>query len=104
MRLILRFQFYSDKELAELVRLRSIGLRWPLDAEVLPEIAKRSRGIPRLALRLLQSCRVCVARWANTPSPSNIFIVLAHLNRSTNLAWDRVTNTTSASWPTEPLA
>ena len=60
MRLVLRFQFYSEQELAELVRLRSIGLKWPVKTEVLPEIAKRSRGTPRLALRLLQSCRrVC---------------------------------------------
>ena len=76
MRLVLRFQFYSEQELAELVRLRSIGLRWPLDAEVLPEIAKRSRGTPRLALRLLQSCRrVCRSLGEHT-------ITLEHLHRA----------------------
>ena len=79
MRLILRFQFYSDEELAELVRLRSIGLRWPLDAEVLPEIAKRSRGIPRLALRLLQSCRrVCRSLGEHA-------ITVEHLHRACSL-------------------
>ena len=76
MRLVLRFQFYSDQELAELVRLRCVGLRWPVDAEVLPEIAKRSRGTPRLALRLLQSCRrVCRSLGEHT-------ITLQHLQRA----------------------
>ena len=50
MRLVLRFRFYSDEELAELVRLRHNGLRWAVQAEVFPEIARRSRGIPPLAL------------------------------------------------------
>jgi holliday junction DNA helicase RuvB len=76
MRLVLRFQFYSDQELTELVRLRTIGLRWPVDAEVLPEIAKRSRGTPRLALRLLQSCRrVCRSLGEHT-------ITLQHFRRA----------------------
>jgi Holliday junction DNA helicase RuvB len=73
MRLVLRFQFYSDQELAELVRLRCVGLRWPVDAEVLPEIAKRSRGTPRLALRLLQSCRrVCRSLGESTITPQHL--------------------------------
>jgi Holliday junction DNA helicase RuvB len=37
-------------------------LGWPIDEKVLPLIAQRARGVPRLALRLLQSCRrVCRA-------------------------------------------
>lgn len=76
MRLVLRFRFYSTEELAELVRLRAIGLRWTVDGEVLPEIAKRSRGTPRLALRLLQSCRrVCRSLGETT-------ICLDHLHRA----------------------
>lgn len=60
MKLLLRFQFYADGELVELTRRRADSLGWPLDPEVLPEIARRSRGTPRLALRLLQACRrVC---------------------------------------------
>lgn len=42
MRLVLRFQFYSEQELSELVRLRSVGLRWPVNADVFSEIAKKS--------------------------------------------------------------
>ncbi len=62
MRLTLRFDFYMIDELAEVVRHRSRALEWPIDEEVLFGIALRSRGTPRLALRLLQSChRVCRA-------------------------------------------
>jgi holliday junction DNA helicase RuvB len=62
MRLTLRFQFYSDEELVELLRQRCRALRWRVDETILPQIAQRSRGTPRLALRLLQACRrVCRA-------------------------------------------
>jgi holliday junction DNA helicase RuvB len=57
MRLHLRFDFYAADDLVELIRLRSEGLNWNLDEKVLAPIAQRSKGIPRLALRLLQSCR-----------------------------------------------
>jgi Holliday junction DNA helicase RuvB len=79
MRLVLRFRFYSDEELAELVRLRSNGLRWPVQTEVFAEIAKRSRGTPRLALRLLQSCRrVCRSLGEHS-------ITVEHLQRACDL-------------------
>jgi len=60
MKLTLRFEYYSDEELTLLLRHRAKALGWPVDEQVLPLIAQRSRGVPRLALRLLQSCRrVC---------------------------------------------
>jgi Holliday junction DNA helicase RuvB len=60
MRLVLRFEFYSDDELTTVLRHRAKCLRWEIEESVLPLIAQRSRGTPRLALRLLQSCyRVC---------------------------------------------
>ena len=60
MRLILRFQFYSPEELSRLLTVRCAALAWEIEQEVLPEIAIRSRGTPRLGLRLLSSChRVC---------------------------------------------
>jgi Holliday junction DNA helicase RuvB len=67
MKLVLRFQFYSQEELTTLLQQRSKALGWGVDADVLPLIAQRSRGIPRLALRLLQSCRrVCRAAGTKT--------------------------------------
>jgi Holliday junction DNA helicase RuvB len=62
MRLILRFEFYSVDDLATLVRHHAQALRWSVDEAVFSLIAVRARGTPRLALRLLQSCRrVCRA-------------------------------------------
>ena len=60
MRLVLRFDFYTDEELTKIVQHRAKALQWNMD-EALPSlIAQRARGTPRLALRLLQACRrVC---------------------------------------------
>jgi Holliday junction DNA helicase RuvB len=76
MKLVLRFDFYAVEDLAILVRQRSDALRWPVDAEVFPLIAQRSRGTPRLALRLLQSCR----RVSRAEGQSTI--TLQHLQRA----------------------
>jgi Holliday junction DNA helicase RuvB len=52
-----RMQFYSAEELAEIVRLASIKLDKKTSSDAAYEIAKRSRGTPRLALRLLKRVR-----------------------------------------------
>jgi Holliday junction DNA helicase RuvB len=79
MKLLLRFQFYSVDELTILVRQRSQGLRWSVDEEVFHQIAQRSRGTPRLGLRLLQSCRrVC-------RSEGKLKITQEHLERACTL-------------------
>ena len=59
MKLLLRFEFYSESELGDVLRHRSKALRWTVEETVFPEIAKRAKGTPRLALRLLQSARRC---------------------------------------------
>lgn len=79
MRIVLRFQFYSQPELAELVRLRSRALGWNVEEDVLPEIAKRSRGTPRLALRLLMSARRCAR------SAGEKVVTPGHLRRACDL-------------------
>jgi len=62
MRLLLRFDFYSNQDLTTVLLQRSRALRWEVEGQVLPLVAQRARGTPRLALRLLQSCRrVCRA-------------------------------------------
>lgn len=79
MRLTLRFDFYSTEDLADMLRHRSRALNWPTDDEVFAQIAQRSRGTPRIALRLLQSChRVCRAAGDNE-------ITLEHLVRACQL-------------------
>jgi len=52
-----RMQFYSAEELGEIVRLASIKLDKVTQNDAAHEIAKRSRGTPRLALRLLRRVR-----------------------------------------------
>ena len=60
MKLLLRYEFYSGGELVQILHHRSKALGWNVDEALFPEIAQRSRGTPRLALRLLQAChRVC---------------------------------------------
>jgi Holliday junction DNA helicase RuvB len=76
MKLVLRFQFYAEDELTVLLRQRSRALNWSVDESVFPQVAQRARGVPRLALRLLQSARrVCRAEGERT-------ITLAHLERA----------------------
>ena len=65
MKLLLRFQFYEEADLIEVLRHRSKALRWTVGDVVLPEIAKRAKGTPRLALRLLQSARRCARAEGN---------------------------------------
>jgi Holliday junction DNA helicase RuvB len=70
MKLVLRFGYFSRDELVEVARQRAEALGWPVTEAVLPEIACRSRGTPRLALRLLQACRrVCRAEGAEEITP-----------------------------------
>jgi Holliday junction DNA helicase RuvB len=78
-KLLLRFSYYSVAELSEIVRTRAKALNWPINNEVLEPIAERSKGVPRLAIRLLQSCwRVCRAG-------GNDVITLEHLHRACDL-------------------
>ncbi|EEO26349.1 Holliday junction branch migration DNA helicase RuvB [Helicobacter winghamensis] len=52
-----RMQFYENDELAKIVTLASIKLQKECKKEGALEIAKRSRGTPRIALRLLKRVR-----------------------------------------------
>jgi Holliday junction DNA helicase RuvB len=79
MKLLLRFQFSSVEELTTLVRQRCHAIGWQVEADVFPLIAQRSRGTPRLAIRLAQSCRrVCRSEGKST-------ITLAHLEMACRL-------------------
>jgi Holliday junction DNA helicase RuvB len=76
MRLSLQFSFYSELELVEMLRQRCMALEWPVDEKVLPQIAQRSRGVPRLALRLAQ------AAWRVARSEGKSRITAAFLQRA----------------------
>ena len=57
MKLVLHFEFYSVEELTEVLRQRARSLRWNIADEALSLIASRGRGTPRIAIRLMESCR-----------------------------------------------
>ena len=79
MKLVLRFEFYNVEDLITLVRQHAHALRWSVEEGVLLLIPARARGTPRLALRLLQSCRrVC-------RSEGETIITLPHLERACQL-------------------
>lgn len=54
---VFRMEFYSNEEIAEIVKRSSKILRAKLEQEALREIAKRSRFTPRTANYLLKRCR-----------------------------------------------
>jgi len=58
-RMVLHLDYYSEAELAEVVRQRCRAMGWAFEPELLAEISIRARATPRLALRLLQSARRC---------------------------------------------
>lgn len=64
-RIILHLDYYSEDELATVVRQRCHALGWLYEETLPEEIAQRGRQTPRIALRLLQSARrVAVAEGA----------------------------------------
>jgi Holliday junction DNA helicase RuvB len=79
MKLILRFEQYSEAELCELVHQRARALHWGLANDVVPLIAERGRGTPRLALRLLEACR------RTCRSELGVAISRRHFNRTCEL-------------------
>ena len=52
-----RLEFYTPEDLDEIVRRSARILNVPIDAEAAAEIAKRARGTPRIANRLLRRVR-----------------------------------------------
>ena len=52
-KILLRLTHYSDDEMSLLVSQRAKRLDWEIDSRCVAELAGRSRGVPRLAVRLL---------------------------------------------------
>jgi len=55
--IVQRLEFYNTKDLTEIVKRSAYFLNLPIDAEGAFEVAKRSRGTPRIANRLLRRVR-----------------------------------------------
>lgn len=56
-RLTLRFNFYCEEDLQRMVSVRARSLQWPITDECVKDIARRSRGTPRIAFNILQTAR-----------------------------------------------
>ncbi len=52
-----RLSFYEPKELREIIKKAALKLKVPIDEESILEIAKRARGTPRIALKILKRAR-----------------------------------------------
>jgi len=52
-----RLTFYQDQDLANIILNAAIKLKINLDKSVALSLARRSRGTPRIALKLLKRCR-----------------------------------------------
>jgi len=68
--------FYSEEELAEIIRRRVQVLGWNVDKDVLPYLASLSKGTPRQALRLLS------ASYRVSRSGEEKTVSLAHAKRA----------------------
>jgi holliday junction DNA helicase RuvB len=66
--IVARLEFYTPEELARIVRRSADLLKAPIDAAGAQEIARRSRGTPRIANRLLRRVR----DWADVKADGHI--------------------------------
>ena len=78
-KVVLDYQFYSAKELEALLRTRVQQLKWMVEDSVFSFIAQRGKGVPRIALRLLESVKM-------TASSQNDEVVrIDHFHRTCEL-------------------
>jgi len=56
-KILIRLTHYTEEEMSTLIRQRAKRLGWAIDGNSVGELAKRSRGVPRLAIRLLDAAR-----------------------------------------------
>ena len=56
-KVVLPFAIYDDDTLARITLQRAQLMNLSIEPEIATQIAKRSRGTPRLAIRLLESCQ-----------------------------------------------
>ena len=75
---LLRLDFYNHKHLLEIIKRSAIILKIKIDDSAALEIAKRSRGTPRISNRILKRAR----DFADIESNGNITLDIANLTLS----------------------
>ena len=78
-RLTLYFEFYRDEDIELILKNRSKKLNWSCEERVFYLISQRTRGIPRVGLRILEASRR-VSRSENSET-----ITIRHLDKACNL-------------------
>ncbi|MEW4453046.1 Holliday junction DNA helicase RuvB C-terminal domain-containing protein [Bremerella sp. JC817] len=77
-KILLRLQHYSHDEMAMLIDQRAKRLGWGIDAVSVTHLSARSRGVPRLAVRLLESAkRVASSKGLDRIEPTHVEEMLA---------------------------
>jgi len=72
-KILLRLQHYTPDELTFLIDQRAKRLGWKIDAVSVTHLAARSRGVPRLAVRLLESAkRVASSKGMDRIEPKHV--------------------------------
>jgi len=74
-KILLRLTHYSDEEMTLLISQRAKRLGWKVDEASVGEFARRSRGVPRLAVRLLDAAKRVAS------SESSDMIAAEHVRR-----------------------
>ena len=76
--IVARLEFYTAEELQRIVTRSATLLKVPMDVEGALEIARRSRGTPRIANRLLRRVR----DWADMKADGRIVKAVAEIGRA----------------------
>lgn len=78
--ILLRLTHYSDEEMSQLLGQRAARLGWHIEEESLIELAKRSRGVPRLGVRMLDAAkRSASANGSDDITPDHVVQMLEML-------------------------
>lgn len=78
-KLVLNFDFYSEVEIEQIITNRCKKVGWNIEEQVLNQIGKIARGIPRIALKILENTRR-VSR-----AEGSEIITIEHLSKSCQL-------------------
>ena len=100
MKLVLRYEFYSDEELGQIIRHRGRALGWAIEDGLVPQIAQRSKGTPRLGTApaaIVPPGLPVVGGVVDHRRPFAEGVRTGTHRRSRPRA--RTNNSTSASWP-----
>ena len=66
-KILIRLNHYSEEEMVLLIRQRAKRLGWAIDESSVGELAKRSRGVPRLGVRSMsEKCSTMTERCSGT--------------------------------------